>query len=644
MRVIAAWILALGLVAVPAMAGTGGAGDGKDAAKSNDASAAKDSSGNTSAASSSTDPAAKPAPANLVDEIQQLRDLIEAQSRQLQAQTEQLKQQQQKMQSMQQQLTTVNAAVASGGGLVNEGADPALAINPASSSALNYAASRDEKKDDSPVAIHFKGITLTPGGFIAAESVFRNRALSADVNTPFNSVPYPFSDLSKISENNFSGRQSRITLLAEGKLDNVKLSGYYETDWLGSGTTSNNNQTNSYVNRQRQIWGQAAFENGFTVTGGQMWSLVTETKHGLDNRTEGNPLTVDAQYQVGFTWARQYGIRVTKNFGDRFWLGLSVEDSQDNSVTVHASPGQTVPNIFFALAPGNNGGLFNTGNNYSFNASPDFVVKAAWEPGWGHYEIWGLVGTFRDRVYPCLFGISVANPCADGTTVNSTNLANNQVKTIGSVGGNIRLPLLNHKLDAILHAAWGDGIGRYGSGGLPDSTVRFDGSVEPIRDGMAMAGFEWHPTPKWDIYAYGGAEYAARTWYFFNFANGVGQIGYGAPFMPGVTGATGFADSACFAEVGPTAGGLATSSTGNCTGDTRYLAEGTIGFWNRIWSGPKGRMQWGLQYSYVTRSAWSGCTTIVAGTSGAPSSCGASSTDPHGPENMFFTSFRYYFP
>jgi hypothetical protein len=70
MRVIAAWILALGLVAVPAMAGTGGAGDGKDAAKSNDASAAKDSSGNTSAASSSTDPAAKPAPANLVDEIQ----------------------------------------------------------------------------------------------------------------------------------------------------------------------------------------------------------------------------------------------------------------------------------------------------------------------------------------------------------------------------------------------------------------------------------------------------------------------------------------------------------------------------------------------------------------------------------------------
>ena len=67
--------------------------------------------------------------------------------------------------------------------------------------------------------------------------------------------------------------------------------------------------------RQRQFWAQAAFNNGFTVTGGQRWSLITETTKGMDNRTEALPMTIDAHYNVGFSWARQYGFRVTKNFG-----------------------------------------------------------------------------------------------------------------------------------------------------------------------------------------------------------------------------------------------------------------------------------------------------------------------------------------
>src|SRR6202050_3533241 len=37
---------------------------------------------------------------------------------------------------------------------------------------------------ESPLAIHYKGVTITPGGFAAAEAVRRSRALAADVNTP----------------------------------------------------------------------------------------------------------------------------------------------------------------------------------------------------------------------------------------------------------------------------------------------------------------------------------------------------------------------------------------------------------------------------------------------------------------------------
>src|SRR5215472_10574764 len=64
-----------------------------------------------------------------------------------------------------------------------------------------------------PTVIHFKGVTLTPGGFLAAETDRRSRALASDVNTPFNNVTMPGASQSAMSEFFASGRQSRISLL-----------------------------------------------------------------------------------------------------------------------------------------------------------------------------------------------------------------------------------------------------------------------------------------------------------------------------------------------------------------------------------------------------------------------------------------------
>jgi hypothetical protein len=158
--------------------------------------------------------------------------------------------------------------------------------------------------EDGPSAIRYKGVSLTPGGFIAAETIYRSRATNSDINTPFNSIPYGGNSLSKVSEFNFTGRQSRATLLAESTVGSTKLTGYYEGDFLGAGTTSNNRQSNSYVFRQRQIFGQVAFASGLSITGGQMWSLATENKKGIQNRQEALPLQIDPQYVVGFTWQR----------------------------------------------------------------------------------------------------------------------------------------------------------------------------------------------------------------------------------------------------------------------------------------------------------------------------------------------------
>ena len=89
--------------------------------------------------------------------------------------------------------------------------------------------------------------------------------------------------------------------MAEGKTGWGTLRGYYEADWLGTGITSNNNQSNSYVLRQRVIWGQAETNNHWAFTGGQLWSLATEDKKGISNVSGDilTPQTIDPNYVVG---------------------------------------------------------------------------------------------------------------------------------------------------------------------------------------------------------------------------------------------------------------------------------------------------------------------------------------------------------
>lgn len=463
----------------------------------------------------------------------------------------------------------------------------------------------------SPVALHYKGITITPGGFLAAEFVHRSRGLAADINTPFNSIPLPGSSQTALGEFFGSGRQSRVSMLAEGKLKSAKISGYVEADFLSAAVTSNNNQSNSYSMRQRQAWGQAAFDNGWSFTGGQMWSLVTETKHGVDNRAEALPMVIDAQYTAGFSWARQFGFRLAKNFNNKVWLAVAMENPQA-TITSHGNAAN-----FLVGSLGASGGLYNAFNgNYAFNPSPDIIAKAVFEPGFGHYEVFGIYSRFRDRAFPCGEVASTDTCGGQDVGVISTVGAFNNSKNGGGFGANARWSFANKRLDFGLHALEGDGIGRYGSAGLPDASVHANGTLDLVRSYQGLGTIEWH-AKNFDIYLNGGAEYAGRA-ADFDPVSGK-YVGYGSPL---------FANSSCFSEPLPGSGGFSPGSLGsNCTGDTRVLIEGSAGFWYRLYNGPKGKLQFGPQYSYVTRNTWSG----VGG-------------EPHGVENMIFTSFRYYLP
>jgi hypothetical protein len=565
-------------------------------------------------------------------ELHQLRDLLESQAQQLQAQSEQLRQQQQKMQALEEELrraVTTTAEVKSTAVSLNSKVSDLKVSNEAlKTTVATEQAEAKKATEEGPTTIKLKGINITPGGFFAAETVYRQRAASADVNTPFTGIPFTGNSLSRVSEFNASGRSSRITLLAEGKIEHAKFTGYYEADFLGAGVTSNNRQSNSYVFRHRQFWGQAALDGGWSFTGGQMWSLVTETKKGLNNRTEAVPLTIDHQYNVGFSWARQLGFRVVKNFNDnKLAVGFSVEGSQTTF------GGRGLPNgTFFINAPGASGGLFNAFDTtgYTLNQTPDFVIKAAWDPGWGHYELFGVISVFRARVFPC-GGLAATATCpVDGSTGPSVVGAFNDSRTGGGIGVNLRAPVFGKYGDVGVHFLGGDGIGRYGTAQLadvtarPNATLATKGALALIRGGQALGTVELHPSPKLDIYFNGGVEYAYRTWFNTSAGASISSVGYGSPF---------FNNSGCNTEVVP--GNQNTPGAGGtCNGDLKSLFEGTVGFWHRFYKGPKGTLQWGVQYSYLKKNAWSG-------NNNTPTAVGVK---PNAIDNMVLTSFRYYLP
>jgi TolA-binding protein len=657
MRAFVTCLMVAGIVLSPAIARASGTGD-KTAAATSETSASSSGSSTASdqpATASKTEEPAKPKEAGLENELQELRDLIEAQSKQIQAQSEQLREEQQQMQTLENRLkssgvSAVSATPATPSGTVGAAAPAGPAPVTASAAASTLAASSTsaaigptvnaaaavsanpatpqtqgfDKNPDQPAALRYKGITLAPGGYFAAETVDRNRAIGSGINSAFGNVPLPGQEQSHISEFNAGGRQSRIAMLAQGKLKSVTIGGYYEGDFLSAGITSNDNQSNSYTFRQRQFWGQAKFNNGWTVTGGQMWSLVTETKVGLDNRTEATTQTIDAQYNAGFSWTRQYGLRVVKDFSNKVWLGASIEEAQ----TTLAAHGQF--NNFLVGEFGQGGGLYNATANYAFNAAPDFVVKAAFEPGWGHFEVFGLLTTPRDRVYPC--ATASATTSCGGVTGASAALAYNDTRNGGGIGANARGRVLKH-VDLGLHFFGGDGIGRYGSVGLPQVTVRPNGTLAPIRNYQSLGTIEIF-TNKLDVYMNVGDEYSARAWFGTSAAN---AVGYGSPF---------FTNKGCWTE--PVPGSATSVATGlgggagfvpgglsNCTNDIKHLMESTVGFWYRFYKGPMGTMQFGMQESYFIRYDWNGVgTTSGVGTSGAP----------HGTDNMVFTSLRYYIP
>jgi hypothetical protein len=499
----------------------------------------------------------------------------------------------------------------------------------------------EQAKVAEPKAIPFMGIGLKPGGFAAAETVVRQHGTGGDINTQFTGIPFSGQTAGQLSEFNASGRQSRVSLLAETKQFHGGVArGYFEGDFLSAGTTSNDNESNSYTFRLRQAWAQAALKSGWTITGGQMWSLATEFNSGIENLKEEIPLTIDSQYTVGFSWERQYGFRVVDKINNQLSAGISLEEAQTLNLGGH-----NLPALVYQQA-GNSGGLYNSAANYSYNFIPDLVAKVAYDPSFGHFEIFSIGRFFRARAFPN--GAPMLTTTPWGPTSPSTVGAYTAKTAGGGLGLNGRVFLLDKKFEIGAHILAGNGLGRYSSSTLPDATAHPDGTLELLTGGSALGTAIWHATPRLDWYAYYGGEYDKRAFYNTGFfvtqtPTTPYQPPLGQPILGGYGAPTNI-EFGCETEVVPASsangGGDVPGSALGCTADNRNIQEGTLGYWYVFFKGPKGQLQQGIQYSYAIRHTWQG-----VGLPGDPSEgIAAISGSPKAIDNMWFTSFRYYLP
>lgn len=440
--------------------------------------------------------------------------------------------------------------------------------------------------------IHLNGVTLTPGGFLAGEGLWRSRNEESDIASTFSGIPMMISPLAHMREFRLSARQTRLSLLVQGEYEPTVLSGYVEIDFLGTGT-ANSNESNSYNPRMRNVYATVDMnDTGWHVLAGQNWSLATLNSKGITPRNETLPPTIDAQYVVGFVWKRQPQFRVTKDFCKKVWAAISIENPQTTFSGVPSGPFGNVYAIT-DFAPGMQSLPSTT--NYSLNSIPDVIAKLALESTLFerklHTEVFGIARDFYDRVR------------------YSDNSNENQHNSAGGVGAGLAIELYPKCLDFQASVLIGKGIGSYATGLLPDATINSEGALVGIPEIVYMMGATLHASQALDIYVFGGVE-KEQSKYFQ-----IGNVfyGYGIPTAD---------NASCNSENAAAAG---------CSGATRELWQLTAGFWDKICQGNAGELRVGLQYSYTRKELFSGTNN------GTTPPVDASTDD-----NMIFAALRYY--
>jgi uncharacterized coiled-coil protein SlyX len=640
-------------------------------------------------------PAAKKKAPTMAEQLQALQNQINQQQSQMKQQQDQINGLQQQLQQSNSQLQAQSQQMQSSVQQANQSAAAAQqAANGLNSSVAdlksttgNLAKEVDATKKrvmdlETPLAVHYKGVTFSPGAMVAPDFWWRSRSdAGVGGNTAWsesiftNSIPFAGQANANLKQVRLGAQESKIMFRADTQIGTTKLLAYYDMDFAGRANTGNESQTYSMTPRLRDFYVQADTASGWQITGGMGWTLMTPNTHGCCSITDIWALIgFDFNINAGFPYVRAPLMRVAKNIGKKAWFGVEVVNPITNATTqayqnystTAGNFGQsslTLPWTYGNYIPLSGGATYGAevapngsvaGITYtnpagiamsSTNVMPDVDVKLAFEPGFGHWEIKGLARWFNDR--------PICNVTTGCTLVNGTNFGQgkNNTATGWGIGGDFILPVIKKnnvsKLDLLANGLTGKGLGRYSNASDPDVTLKPNGSVVAVPVTMAVFGFEAHPSPKLDVYVYYGVDYAGKTVYPVTAYNATAGTG-----TPGFTqnGWIGFGVPNALQTYCNTEGGGATLNgvVLPCNTANRQVQEFQIGFWHHVWApSSKGDMKWGLGYAWAEREVWSGALPVPGATATTvPYGIAGLSTlkTPIGVLGAFQASLRYQLP
>ena len=354
-------------------------------------------------------------------------------------------------------------------------------------------------------------------------------------------------------------------------------------------------------------------------------------------RKENAPIVIDGAYVPGFDYTRNWQLRFVQDIAPWMSVGASVEAP---AALVYAGTGAIAnggtANGWIVNFANPGVGTLNNAGSFTADTIPDVIAKVAFDPGWGHYEAFGIARFFNDNVYNCPVNdistvAGTVGTCLLAGAGSSFPGSAHQKTTLGDgVGGSVLLPVISKYLDVTASAMYGRGIGRYGASQLSDVYVGTDGSLQTITAFHGLVGAILHPWAGLDIYGYAGIEKEASA--VWANAAGIGGVsGFGNPNV--INGGCYFPTAATFSVTTNPA------MSGNCAAVNKLVSGTTLGFWQDVYKGPMGRVATGLQWEWIHRESFAGYGVVAASaTSPALAGVGAVHTD----DNMVLASVRWY--
>jgi len=408
--------------------------------------------------------------------------------------------------------------------------------------------------NNSPLSFKIGIADFSPVGFLDFTAVSRSTSTNGAIGTGFNSIPFSNTSTAQLREFKFSAQNSRLGLKIDSKIDDTKVLGYLETDFLGNAASTLNVSSNAATLRLRVYFADVK-KGDWEIMAGQDWSLLTPNRHGISPMPSDifYSMDIDTNYQSGLTWARQPQLRLTYHASKELTYAISAENPDNYTSGAETYP-SGLPSSITSEIDANN----NTPNAPS--PTPDFIGKIAYDTNEitglpFHIEVAGLYSSFAINTY--------------SSTINSTATANGT-----GAAASINFDIIKG-LTFVGTGFTSKGGGRYIQGMAPDFIITNPDStgaygIQTVKSSSMITGLEYVINPTETIYGYystidiGNAQTVSST----------GAItGYGY--------------------------------VGSANSNNKNISEYTLGNTYTFWKSPSmGALQLMGQLSYVTRTPW----------------------------------------